>query len=105
MEVNVGPLQEGQKYKFLIFERRILRMVYVSINDGGIRRTRYNIVQLVKIGRLRWLGQLFRMHKMDPCRKLIVLKPEGTRRIGKPKVRWLKSIEEDLQKMGLELET
>jgi len=72
-----------------IFERRILRMVYVSINDDGIWRTGYHyelytlyddldIVQLVKMGRLRLLGQLFRMHEMDPCRKLIVLKPEGT---------------------------
>jgi hypothetical protein len=99
-----------------IFERRILRMVYVSINDDGIWRTRYrcelytlyddlDIVQLVKIGRLRWLGQLFKMHEMDPCRKLTLLKPDGTRLVGKPKVRWLESIEEDLQEMGLELET
>jgi len=45
------------------------------------------------------------MHEMDPCRKLTVFKPEGPRRVGKPKVRWLESIEEDLQEMGLELET
>ena len=99
-----------------IFERRILRMVYVSINDDGIWRTRYHcelymlyddldIVPLVKIGRLRWFGQLFRMHELDHCRKLTILKPEVTRRVGKPKVRWLESIEEDLKEMGLELET
>jgi len=31
------------------------------------------------------LGHLFRMQELDPRRKLIRLKPEGTRRVGKPK--------------------
>jgi hypothetical protein len=54
-----------------------------------------DIVGVVTIGRLRWLGQLFKMHELDPCRKLTVLKPEGTRRVGKPKVRWLDPSDED----------
>jgi len=41
------------------------------------------------------------MQELDPCRKLTVLKPEGTRLIGKPKLRWLESVEEDLKKMGV----
>ena len=53
---------------------------------------------MVKVGRFRWL---FRMQELDPCRKLTVLKPEGTRLIGKPKLRWLESVEEDLKKMGV----
>jgi hypothetical protein len=56
---------------------------------------------VVKIERLRWLGQLFRMQELDPCRKFTVLKPDGTRRAGKRKLRWLESAEEDLQKMGV----
>jgi hypothetical protein len=43
--------------------------------------TLYNeldIVKTMKIGRLRWLGHLFRMQKLDPCRKLTLLKPEDT---------------------------
>jgi hypothetical protein len=31
------------------------------------------IVKIIEIGKLRWL---FRMQELDPCRKLIVLKPE-----------------------------
>jgi len=57
-----------------------------------ISYTRYNnelyalydklyIVKVMQIGRLRWLGRLFRMQELDSCRKLTVLKPEGTRRI------------------------
>jgi hypothetical protein len=54
---------------------------------------------MIKIGRLRWLGHLFRMQELDPCRKLTLYRPEGTRH-GKPKARWPESVETDLRKMG-----
>jgi hypothetical protein len=41
------------------------------------------------------------MQELDPCRKLTLHKPEGTRRVGKPRVRWLKSGETDVRKMGV----
>jgi len=55
-----------------IFERRTLRMIYGPVNDNGTWKTRYNneiytfynephIVKVVKTGRMRWLGHLFRM--------------------------------------------
>jgi hypothetical protein len=56
-----------------------------------------NIVKAIKIGRLKWLGQLLRMQELDPCGKLTVLKPEGTRRVGKPKLKWLESVEGELK--------
>ena len=37
-----------------------------------------DIVKVIKIGRLRWLGHQFGMQELDPCRKLTVLKAEGT---------------------------
>jgi len=100
-----------------MFERRILRMIYVPIKDNGIWIARYNselytrcdeldIVKVIKIGRLRWLGHFFRwlghffrMRELDSCRKLTVHKLEGIRRVGKPELRWLESVEEDLKKM------
>ena len=82
------------------------------INDNGICSTRHSnelyalcneldVVKVTKIGRLRWLGHLFRMQELDPCRKLTVLKPEGTRPLGKPKLWWLASVEQDLKKMAV----
>ena len=100
-----------------IFEGRMLRMIYGPIKHNGIWRTRYSnelymlydeldIVEVIKIGRLRWLEHLFRMQELDPCRKLTVLKSEGIRRVGKPKLMWLESVEENLKNMGVgELET
>jgi hypothetical protein len=44
---------------------------------------------------------LFRLQELDPCRELSVLKPEGTRFLGKPKLRWRESVEGDLKEMGV----
>ena len=55
---------------------------------------------LVKIGRLRWLGHLFRRQELDPCRKLTLLKPERSRLVGRPMPRWLESVE-DLKNMDV----
>jgi hypothetical protein len=95
-----------------ILERKMLRMVYVPINHNGIWITRYNnelytlynetdIVELIKMGRMGWLGHLCRIRELGPCRKLTRLKPEGTLRVAKPEFRWLESVEENLKKVGV----
>jgi hypothetical protein len=56
------------------------------VNDNGIWRTFYSnefyalydeldirVVKVVKIGKFRWLGHLFRMQEMGPRLKLFVL--------------------------------
>jgi hypothetical protein len=53
-----------------------------------------DVGKVIKIGRLGWLRHIFRMQGLNPCRKLTVLKPEGTRRVGKPNLWWLESVEE-----------
>jgi hypothetical protein len=57
-------------------------------------------MKVIKSGRLRWLGHLFRMQEQNPCRKLTLHKSEGTQRVGRPAIRWLDSIE-DLKVMGV----
>jgi len=98
--------------KDVIFKRKAIKNDLRSYTDYGIWRTRYNselytlydeldIVKVIKIGRLVWLGYLFRMQDLDPRRNLTLLKPEGTRRVGKPLLRWLKSAVEDLKNIGV----
>ena len=60
-----------------------------------------DMVNVVEIGRLIWLEHVFGTQVLDPCGKLTLLKPVGTRRVGKPKLRRLKSVEEDPKNMGL----
>jgi len=59
------------------------------------------IVKMLKIGRMRWLGHLFRMQELDPRRKVTVLKPDGTRRVGKRRLMWLGLVEEIVKNIGL----
>jgi hypothetical protein len=41
------------------------------------------------------------MQEQNPCRKLILHKPEGTPRVGGLAIRWLDSIEDDLNMIGV----
>ena len=72
-------------------------MFYSPINDNDIWRTRYNhelhtfcdevdVVQVLQVGRMMWLGHLFRIQELDSCRMSILLKPEGSRRVGNTKL-------------------
>ena len=45
-----------------------------------------DIVKVIKIGRLRFLGHFCRMQKLDPYRMLILLEPEGPRRLRKTQI-------------------
>lgn len=59
-----------------------------------------NVIQtykVINIGRLRWLGHLFRMQEVDLCRKLTHLKLEGTQLVGKRQLMWLESVEEGVK--------
>ena len=42
-----------------------------------------------------------RMLEEDPVKKLALLRPEGSRRAGRPKLRWLGGVEEDLRTLGI----
>jgi hypothetical protein len=103
-------LTKCDENKLRIFERKILRKIYSSTNDNGTWNVRYNheLYQLWGAGhsksdksrRIRWLGHLFRSEDMNPCRKLTFTKAGNIRRRGIPSIRWLDSIEQDLQILG-----
>jgi hypothetical protein len=86
-------LRRKDENMFRIFDRRILRKIYGQIKENGICRSRYSheqyksyneedTVKVFKVGRLRslkWFGHLLRTQEQNPCRKLTLHKPEGTR--------------------------
>lgn len=95
-----------------VFETRILRSIFGAINDGNGWRRRFNhelyelyeepdIVSVIKISRLRWLGHVQRMDENRIPKKLFNGHPDGTRRPGRPRGRWKDAVESDLKKLGV----
>jgi len=59
-----------------------------------------NIVKWIKGQRISWLGHLERMEDRMP-KKGFTQELEGTRRRGRPRKRWKKEVERDLQVLGV----
>jgi hypothetical protein len=80
-------------------ERKILRKIYGPTCFNGIWRIKYDddlyslyeetsIVKLIKIARLKWLGHIAGMEDNVPCMKITFSQPEGSRKKGRPILRW-----------------
>jgi hypothetical protein len=52
---------------------------------------------MIKIARLKWLGHTVRMKDNAPCKKITFSQPEGSRKKGRPKLRWPDSVLKDLK--------
>jgi hypothetical protein len=92
------------------WDSKVLRKICGPVYDNGIWRIRTNkelmalyqeldIVAEIKKARLRWLGHVERMSEDRVIKKLYKSKPEGRRSVGRPKMRWLDYMEEDLRIM------
>jgi hypothetical protein len=44
---------------------------------------------------MKWAGHALRMNDEKPTKKLMLGKPDGTRRRGRPKLRWIDGLEKD----------
>jgi hypothetical protein len=81
-----------------MFERKILKRIYVPINENGHWRCRYStelyksykdidIVSDVKSRRLKWAGHVIRTPEERIPRKVMMRKLEEVRPIGRPRKR------------------
>jgi len=92
-----------------VFERKVLRTIYGGVQtEDGVWRRRMNhelhqlleeppIVHTAKVGRLRWAGHVVRMPDDNPVKMLFENNPDGTRRRGAQRARWLDQVEGDLR--------
>ena len=96
-----------------VFENRVLRRVFGPKRDevtGEWRKLHSeelsdlyplpNIVRVVKSRRMRWAGHVARMAKGIGVHRVLVVKPEGKRPLGRPRHRWEDNIKMDLQVVG-----
>jgi hypothetical protein len=56
---------------------------------------------MINTARLKWLGQIARMGDNVPFMKIKLSKPEGSRKKGRPRIRWLDSVSKEIKTMGV----
>ena len=60
-----------------------------------------NIVRVIKLRRMRWVGNIARMEERRGVYRVLVGKPEGKRPLGRHRLRWEDDIKMDLQEVGV----
>ncbi|KAJ4450075.1 hypothetical protein ANN_01482 [Periplaneta americana] len=94
------------------FERKIMRRIYGPVLDNDMWRIRYNqeitqlikgedIVRFIKSLRLQWLGHLERMDENRIPLKVFKARCYSTRERGRPRIRWMDNVMEDLKIMNV----
>jgi hypothetical protein len=98
-----------EQNRLRVFERRVLRKIYgpTQDKDGTWIKTneelenlikKKNIVRFIKSQTLRWLAHVIRMDTTRTVKKLTEWEPCSSRAVGRPRLRWLDQVEEDLKK-------
>jgi ribonuclease HI len=100
-----------EQNRLLVFERRVLRKIYgTTLDYDGTWRMktneeleilikRKNIVRFIKSQRLRWAAHVVRVDTKRIIKKVTEWEPRSSRPVGRPRLRWLDQVEEDLKKM------
>jgi hypothetical protein len=96
----------------MTWERKILRKIYGQTEENGQWRietneelmTKYkapDTVNVIKIRRLEWLGHVVRMNETRSVKKRFEGKLEGRRGRGRPRLRRINDVEDDLRELGV----
>ena len=92
---NEEHLQVFEKILRKIFALYVIMENGVFVITVNYIYTDPDIIKTIKISKLHWTGHIIRMPEEKPVKKLTLLRPEGSRRAGRPKLRWLDEVEED----------
>jgi hypothetical protein len=106
------PLSRLDERLLSIFERRILRHIFGAVEENATWRRRHNhelyklfnetdIIGYIKVKRLEWAGHLIRTSENRTAKKMFNTKPKGTRKLGRPKLRWEECACQDFRILGV----
>jgi len=59
--------------------------------------------EFIKSHRLRWAANVKRIENIRTTRKITEWTPYKTRPVGRPRLRWMDQVEEDIDRSGMEL--
>jgi hypothetical protein len=93
------------------FQRKILRRTYRAVQIDGVWQRCYSqelyslfngvdIIKRIKINRLRWAGHVIRRENEEIIKRLMIVKPEGKRKKGRPRMRWMDGVD-GLRNLGV----
>ena len=60
-----------------------------------------DIANYIKVKRLGWAGHLMRMSNEKTLKKIFNTQPDGTRSVGRPKLRWENGVDQDTRILGV----
>jgi hypothetical protein len=95
-------LSKADERLLRLYERRVLRCIFGAVQDKCTWRRIHNhelykqfnvpdVTEYIKIYRLSWAGQ---------SRRCLGTRPEGTRKIGRPRLRWEDGVIQDIESPG-----
>jgi len=90
-----------QGYMFRLKASHLQAYTTVTLTDALPALGSHSAYNEIKKGRLRWLGHVERMSEERVVKRLYQNTPEGSRSVGRPRLRWMDNVREDLRKMGV----
>jgi transcription termination factor 2 len=96
----------------MTWDRKISRKIYGPTKENGQWRIKTNeelitkyksqdSITIIKIRRLEWLGHIIRMDETRCVKKIFEGKLDGRRGRGRPRLRWINDVKDDLMKLGV----
>jgi hypothetical protein len=102
-----------EDHRQMVFENRVLRRIFGPKRDGVTEEWRRlhneelndlysspNFIRVIKSRRMRWTGHVARKDEGRGAYRIFMGRPEGRRRLGRPKSRWEDNIKMDIQEVG-----
>ena len=88
-------------------EMKVLRLIRGVTRMDKLRNTKIQeelgvtpILDIVEKSKLRWYGHVQRMTEDRYPKKVLNWTPQGRRPVGRPRMRWMKGVEEALERRG-----
>jgi hypothetical protein len=101
---------KGREYRLRVFENRVLRRIFGPKRDevtGDWRKlhneelhnlySSTNIIRQIKSMRMRWAGHVARIGEKRKVYKVLAVRPEGRRSLGRQMRRWEDEIRMDFR--------